>query len=621
MKQPIQKQLALLLCIFTFSMLAAENEVPTLNIAQKTTLTKADIAYQNMKFAQAAEEYENFISETKSTPKAVLEKLANAYFQMREADKALRTYQLIYPNGNRDASKQIQIRIGELYARKEMYPLAAEWLKEIPAFQSKATVYSEKETLNTMKRDSLLWKIGFVNINTPYKEFSPFIYRNNLFFSSNKPLDKKTAAYGWDGNNFAQLWEIPLSKCRDLSEKELKDSTLFKKENQQKKQKQLAGIYECGDSKSDNSVFKLLMSKPFLKAYSNATGTLLNGLEKFSNTSTLSIDKYNHLYFSANNPTAQKDSISRIVIMEGKYTPAGINEIKQLPLVNANQFSVMHPAINDKGTFMVFASDKSGGAGAFDLYYTQRKDLNQTWDSLKAFGDKINSIGNEVFPSITSNGYLYFSNDVLPGLGGLDIFRIPLKDAIANSGEVEHLSYPINSAADDFGWTQKDSTGAKGFFTSDRLNNNDNIYSYSYEQIKESKKIKIGFVWKLSNVHYDFDKSELRTDAKPILDSLIKMSNEHFITIDSLVLVLNKNPITIEIGAHTDSRGSYEYNMRLAQKRAESVVAYLVEHGIDPKRITAKSYGKGQLLKKEERNNDDYQVNRRSEVKVTGYEK
>ncbi len=621
MNSVLLKYITLLFCFSSPSMHAIDNETVQNNKAQTAILTKADIAYQGMNFALAVEAYEEYLSEKSNTPKEVLEKLANAYFQMRASDQALRVYQMAYPNGNQGVNKLLQVRIGELYARKGEYQLATEWLKGLPVYEAKANAYSEKEIMNTMKKDSLLWKIGFVNLNTAYKEFSPFIMRNSLIFSSNKPLDKKTIAYGWDGNNFAQLWEIPLSKCRDLTIKEMNDTTLFKKDHQQKKAKQLAGIYECGDSKSDNSVLKLLMAKPYLKPYSSANGTLLKGLDRFSNTSTLSIDKYNHVYFAANNPTPHKDSISRIVIMEGIYTPAGIREVNQLPLADANRFSVMHPAINEKGTFMVCSSDKAGGAGAFDLYYTQRKDMTQNWDTLKAFGDKINSIGNEIFPNITPNGFLYFSNDVFPGLGGLDIFRIPLKDAIANSGELEHISYPINSAADDFGWTQKDSTGSKGFFTSDRLNNNDNIYSFNYEQIKESKKIKIGFVWELSNVHYDFDKSELRTDAKPILDSLVKMSNEHFITIDSLVLVLNKNPITIEIGSHTDSRGSYEYNMKLAQKRAESVVAYLVEHGIDPKRITAKSYGKAKLLKREERTTDDYQANRRSEVKVTGYEK
>ena len=408
MNTVLQKFITLIFCLLSLTVHAIENEPVQNNKAQIAILTKADIAYQGLNFALAVEGYEEYLTEAKNAPKDVLAKLANAYFQMRESDQALRVYQLLYPNGNQEVNKTLQIRIGELYARKGEYKLAIEWLKNTPAYEAKAAVYSEKEIMNTMKKDSLLWKIGFVNINTPYKEFSPFIIRNSLIFSSNKPLERKTLAYGWDGSNFAQLWEIPLSKCRDFTLKEMSDTTLFKKEKQQKKPKQLAGIYECGDSKSDNSVLKLLISKPFLKPYSSTTGTLLKGLDRLSNTSTLSIDQYNHVYFSANNPTLHKDSISRIVIMEGLYTPSGIREIKQLPLVDANRFSVMHPAINEKGTFMVCSSDKIGGAGAYDLYYTQRKDLTQAWDTLKAFGDKINSIGNEIFPNITPNGFLYF---------------------------------------------------------------------------------------------------------------------------------------------------------------------------------------------------------------------
>ena len=82
----------------------------------------------------------------------------------------------------------------------------------------------------------------------------------------------------------------------------------------------------------------------------------------------------------------------------------------------------------------------------------------------------------------------------------------------------------------------------------------------------------------VENIFYDFDKATLRPESKEALDQLVK--------------ILNENPnVTIELGAHTDRKGTEAYNENLAQRRAQSVVDYLIESGIDPDRLTAKGYG------------------------------
>ena len=82
-------------------------------------------------------------------------------------------------------------------------------------------------------------------------------------------------------------------------------------------------------------------------------------------------------------------------------------------------------------------------------------------------------------------------------------------------------------------------------------------------------------------VYYEFDKADLMDNSREALDRLVK--------------VLKENPnITIELSAHCDYRGRAEYNERLSQRRAESVVKYLTEHGIDAERLTAKGYGESQ---------------------------
>ena len=83
----------------------------------------------------------------------------------------------------------------------------------------------------------------------------------------------------------------------------------------------------------------------------------------------------------------------------------------------------------------------------------------------------------------------------------------------------------------------------------------------------------------IENIFYDFDKATLRPESQTALDELVKL--------------LNENPnVTIELSAHTDYKGSAQYNERLSQRRAESVVNYLIAHGIASDRLTPKGYGK-----------------------------
>lgn len=115
----------------------------------------------------------------------------------------------------------------------------------------------------------------------------------------------------------------------------------------------------------------------------------------------------------------------------------------------------------------------------------------------------------------------------------------------------------------------------------------------------------------LENIYYDLDKATIRSDAK--------------IELDELVFTLQEHPsIHIELSSHTDSRGDDAYNMALSQRRAEAVVSYLTEQGVDSTRLSAKGYGETKL-KNECGNGVEcpewaHQYNRRTEFKVTSYE-
>ncbi len=114
-------------------------------------------------------------------------------------------------------------------------------------------------------------------------------------------------------------------------------------------------------------------------------------------------------------------------------------------------------------------------------------------------------------------------------------------------------------------------------------------------------------VFKIENIYYDLNKWFIREDAKPSLDKLIR--------------ILKQYPINVELGSHTDCRASSAYNNTLSQKRAESAVKYIIENGIDPKRLTYKGYGETHLINKcadgVACTEAEHQANRRTEFKIT----
>lgn len=114
----------------------------------------------------------------------------------------------------------------------------------------------------------------------------------------------------------------------------------------------------------------------------------------------------------------------------------------------------------------------------------------------------------------------------------------------------------------------------------------------------------------LKNILYDFDKSNIRSDAALVLDNVVS--------------IMKQNPsLKIELSSHTDSRGNDDYNLKLSQRRADAAVAYIVSKEISRSRLQAKGYGESRLVNDcgngVDCSEEQHQENRRTEIKVLEY--
>ena len=114
--------------------------------------------------------------------------------------------------------------------------------------------------------------------------------------------------------------------------------------------------------------------------------------------------------------------------------------------------------------------------------------------------------------------------------------------------------------------------------------------------------IEVGVTVRLNNIFFDFDKTTLRPESIPQLDRVVNF-------------MLDNPMVKVEIGGHTDSKGSDDYNINLSQGRADAVVNYVINQGVDFSRIIAKGYGES-LPVDTNSTDEGRQSNRRVEFKI-----
>lgn len=261
----------------------------------------------------------------------------------------------------------------------------------------------------------------------------------------------------------------------------------------------------------------------------------------------------------------------------------------------------MFPYVRDSVT-LYFASNGHPGMGGLDLFKATQ-DSTGKWhvENLKA---PINSMGDDFGITFEGNkergffssnrndarGYDHLYSFELPTITifieGLvsDVDEYPIEDATIRIVGKDGLNVKVPAKKDGSYRVELERDIRYVMMASARGYLNQNFELKTGPEEKNETYIVDFYLSPISkpvvidNIFYDFDKATLRPESQKALDEMIKM--------------LNDNPnVTIELGAHTDRKGTDQYNERLAQRRAQSVVDYLIAGGIEKERLEAKGYG------------------------------
>ena len=312
------------------------------------------------------------------------------------------------------------------------------------------------------------------------------------------------------------------------------------------------------------------------------------------------------LYFTSNMP----GGMGGYDIWRVRLTTSGVAGVENLGAPINTPGDELFPTFRPNGD-LYFSSDGHEGMGGLDIYIAKPAENhdniseNSQLYELEHPGYPLNSQGDDfgmTFEGLKNQGffssnrgdgkgwdhiYSFYNPEIIQTVTGWvyeqDGYELPAGQVYMVGNDGTNLKLSVKG---DGSFTQQIKPGVdyvflgtcKGF-----LNHQEQL---RVEPVTESEDYVLQFPLAsimapvlIDNIFYDFDKATLRPESKTALDDLVKL--------------LNENPnITIELSAHTDYKGSAEYNKRLSQRRAESVVNYLIENGIATDRLTPVGYGK-----------------------------
>ncbi|WP_423147294.1 OmpA family protein [Rubrolithibacter danxiaensis] len=609
-------------------------------------IQKANKYYEKYDYKLALAIYETIMLKKPSLE--VAQKLANCYRFINDSEGAEQAYSRVLTfsgfdpinykyyadalkqNGRFDEARQYYLLLGE------KVPAMAEDAKKMANSCDVARMWFENPDKNVqLKNDD--------RINSEYSDFCPVMSNNSIAFVSDRwfvegSATKKNVIYGWTGNPYLKIYQLKDDKVTILP-------------------KVINAEFHNGpavfSSKGDTIFFTrttLAKKKKKSKDLNVGKKTIWYSVKKGENwAEPVQLNLCNSDLYSCQHPalSPKGDILYFASDMQGGLGGMDLYAVKKQPdgswgtpvncgnNINSKEDDVF-PSVRFDGK-LYFSSKGNVGMGGLDLFTADGSyDSFTAAENLKA---PMNSLRDDFGVWFEDEFTGYLSSNRRGGKGLDDIYRfhiVPTTAVFAIEGEVvdKEKGKPLSNV--NIILTNKN-TGAEistisdleGKFNFNLEPNTSYIVSgdkskyYSRQEgeistmnLKESTIFNVKFeleraedayIVHLNNIYYDFNKWNIRPDAKPELNKVVSF--------------LSTMPdVNIELRSHTDSRGTAVYNKKLSQKRAQSAVDYLVNQGVGSKRLSAVGLGETEILNRcadgVKCTEKEHQANRRTEFKV-----
>lgn len=615
-----------------------------LSVAQN--LKRANHLFEKRAYLNAAELYLNEEPKTQE----ILEKLGDCYYFNTKMKEAELYYKILLKTYEANVDPTYLFRYSQALKGTKNFTEADNWLQKY--LRKKQMTPAEKqetlpffETLNIGNRKPYI--VHKVSVNSVFSDFGAAYFGDKVIFASTRTNGK---LYDWNNQPYLDLFQADLDENKDLTNvvpfsaninTEMHESNaVFTKDG-----KTMYFTRNNSDSGKKNrdknkiSHLKIYKAQYVNNEWANIAELPFNSNEYSVEHPALSPDE-KELYFASDMPgtIGSFDLFVSDINADGTYgIPKNLG-----PKINTEQRE-QFPFVSS-ANILYFASDGHFGMGGLDIFKSEIAD--GSFSKPTNLSDIINSnLDDFAFVIDEENEIGYFSSNREGGMGDDDIYRFSQKKIYEVHGLVQNkrtlellpgtlvslfnknneLINKINVAEDaaysfeiESNKTYKlvgirklyvpaeieFSTGSKGDIDKNIQMLMELYTDVEKEIVVENNKTQI----KINPIFFDFDKWDIRKDAA--------------LELDNVVNIMKKYPdMAIEIGAHTDARGSDNYNINLSHKRAKSVLDYLTSQGILENKLKSVGYGESQPLNNCVQPNmcseADYSINRRCEFVLT----
>jgi len=396
-------------------------------------LKKADKYFRDFSYDKAIEYYERIDDKTPG----IYRNLAKSYLMLGNTGKAEENYSALMSTG-KYKPKDVYDYASVLLMNKK-YDEAANWMQKyykLNPDDSRAQAFMKDPLYyRRLLQSDLQVQLENEPINTAYQDFSPVYYREGKVVFASSRGGSKLVNRKWNGNRqpFLDLYIADLTAGNTLTDVR----------------------------KFDENVNKQYHDAP---ATFNRDGDYMIVTRNVYDDENLQDNKL-MLYES------------ELAYDQYWSEPAPLN-------FNSKDYSCGQASLTPDGKTMYFASDMPGGFGGTDIYKVERRG-DGSWGKPENLGKPINTEGNEMFPYYDEKGgYLFYSSNGLPGLGGLDIFVSKIRKGGGYTTPL-NLGTPINSNRDDFSFIYKED--GSGFLSSNRSGGKGDDDIYGFRNLGEFK--------------------------------------------------------------------------------------------------------------------------------------
>ena len=586
----------------------------------------ADKFYDNFAYIKAAELYEIAYDDGKGDDsKHVLTRLGNCYYNNNNSDKARIWFEKAVTKYD-DISAEFLYKYIQVLRSLGEYEEANNWLKvfnERASEDSRFGSYTEDISIYTDMADTTKVYVKLINlegINTEYSDFGSFMKDNSLIFASNR--DSGGKVYKWNEQPYLDIYQASVTE--EDSVLYANNATFLNAENVNTDYHEASvAITQDGQTMyftrdNVNKRNKLDYDKKGTSHLKIYKASLIDG--QWSNIEEL---PFNDDVFSNGHPALSPDE-KQLYFVSDREKGIGQTDIYVVDILEDNEYSEprnLGPKVNTEGREMFpfiakdstlyFSSDGYLNLGMLDIFKSgfikgdtlKPKNLkapyNSRYDDFAFFinsdtkqgflsSNRPNGQGNDdiySFSTFECKQFVYGvvrNSDTMEPIegatvqlinsGGLIVQEITTGPTGEYNFEVKcNETYTVRGSREDYRPDEKDVN------TTGENEESQEVDLYLSPLIVDNQIV-------INPIFFDFDKWNIRTDAKYELENIVDVMRQH-------------PTMVIKIESHTDSRGSDRYNEKLSDRRAKSTRDYIISRGIAKDRIeSAIGYGEYQLL-------------------------